>query len=128
MTTLHSPKDSERSPLRSVLRLATQRDLQEMECRLTHIIRDAVEALKLDIQHVMLTAKELEDGLNALTEQEGKIAKEQADRSDKLQATIVELQKQIEAGGVTPGIETAFTNLKAAAQSLDDVIPDPPAP
>ena len=75
----------------------------------------------------MISQKELADGLNAVATQQGKIAAEQAARSDTLLAKIAELQALIDAGGaINTEVETAFVAVKTASQALDDVIPDPP--
>ena len=78
----------------------------------------------------MITQQELAAGLKAVTAQQGKIATEQAAKSDELLAKIAALQAVIDAGGntVSDEVETAFNEVKAASQALDDVIPDPPAP
>ena len=75
-----------------------------------------------------MTQVELTDALNKLTEQEGKIAKEQSDRFDALTAKIQELTDIINAGEVTPEVTAALAGLQTAVQSLDDVIPDAPPP
>src|SRR5678816_76663 len=83
---------------------------------------DVVKMLK----QVIMNQQELAAGIKTLTAQQGKIAKEQSDRFDVLTAKIDALEKAIAAGDVQPEVTTAFTELQAAAQSLDDAIPDAP--
>ena len=80
------------------------------------------------LKDIIMTQKELADGLTALTAQQGKIATEQAARFDAQALKIQELTDAINAGGtVTPEVQTALDGLKAATQALDDTIPDAPA-
>ena len=88
----------------------------------------AWESLNEKLKDIIMTQKELADGLTALTAQQGKIAKEQSDRFDAQALKIQELTDAINAGGtVTPEVQTALDGLKAATQALDDTIPDAPA-
>lgn len=65
--------------------------------------------------------------LDALTKQQGKIAKEQSDRFDAQSKKIQELTDAINAGGtVSPEVVTKLAELQAATQLLDDAIPDAP--
>lgn len=84
--------------------------------------------LKVLERNIMLTQKQVAEELDKLTQQSAKIAAEQSQRFDKLTAEIRKLTDIIEAGEVSTELETALTNTKAALQTLDDVIPDEPAP
>lgn len=65
--------------------------------------------------------------LDKMTEQSGKIAKEQSDRFDAVVAANKVLQDIIDAGGViTPATEAKAATLQAALDSLDASIPDAP--
>lgn len=67
--------------------------------------------------------------LDKMTEQSGKIAKEQSDRFDAVTAANRALQDIIDAGGViTPATEAKAAALQAALDSLDASIPDAPLP
>ncbi len=70
---------------------------------------------------------ELAAALDALTLQEGKIAKEQSDRFDVLTQKIKDLTDAIGNADVDPTVVTALAGLQAAADSLDQSIPDAPA-
>lgn len=75
-----------------------------------------------------MTQTELAAALKSLTEQEGKIAKEQSDRFDVLTQKIADLTAAVNtAGNVSTEVTDALAGLQAAAQSLDDAIPDAPA-
>lgn len=74
-----------------------------------------------------MTQAELAAGLVAIQTQVGKVAAEQAARSDALAAKIAELEAVIAAGGdVTTEVTDALEGVKTALQALDDVIPDAP--
>lgn len=107
---LTEQRDREFKWLRSHFELATKQDLKEME------------------QKILMTQRELSEALDKLTEQTGKIAKEQSDRFDALSAEIKRLEDLINAGEVTTEVSDALTRTKAALQTLDDAIPDPPTP
>jgi len=75
----------------------------------------------------MLTPQQLEDALDKMTIQTGKIAKEQSDRFDAVVAANKELQAIIDAGGtITPAVEAKAAALQAKLDELDAAIPDPP--
>jgi hypothetical protein len=78
-------------------------------------------------KNIVITQTELATGLRTITAQQGKIATEQASKSDALLKEIADLKKVIDDGAVAADLESAFNDVKAAAQALDDVIPDPPA-
>lgn len=89
--------------------IATKQDLKEMETRL------------------LMNQAELAAGLKAIQTQVGKVAAEQAKRSDELAAKIKQLEDIIAAGGdVTAEVTEALDGVKTALQALDDVIPDAP--
>lgn len=69
---------------------------------------------------------QLNADLKALSLQSEKIAAEQAKRFDDLNAVIVKLTEQINAGEVTPEVEASLAELQTKLQSLDDTIPDAP--
>ncbi len=74
-----------------------------------------------------MTHAELAAELTRLTEQEGKIAAEQATRFDALTQAVNDLKDALAAAGnVTPEVSAALLALKGAVQSLDDSIPDAP--
>ncbi len=75
---------------------------------------------------LIMKTKELADALDALTAQEAKIAKEQSDRFDVLTARIKELEDAVANADVPSEVTDALKSLQAAAQSLDDAIPDAP--
>lgn len=77
-----------------------------------------------------MTQVELAAGLKAIQTQVGKVAAEQAAKSDALIAKVAELEAVIAAGGdVTAEVTEALDGVKVALQALDDVIPDaPPIP
>ena len=83
---------------------------------------------KLD--RIIMNQAELATGLKAIQTQVGKVAAEQAAKSDALIAKVAELEAIIAAGGdVTPEVTEALEGVKTALQALDDVIPDaPPVP
>jgi len=83
---------------------------------------------KLD--RIIMNQAELAAGLKAIQTQVGKVAAEQAAKSDALIAKVAELEAIIAAGGdVTPEVTEALEGVKTALQALDDVIPDaPPTP
>jgi hypothetical protein len=83
---------------------------------------------KLD--RIIMNQAELATGLKAIQTQVGKVAAEQAAKSDALIAKVAELEAIIAAGGdVTPEVTEALEGVKTALQALDDVIPDaPPTP
>ena len=83
---------------------------------------DVVKMLK----QIIMTQAELAAGLKTLAAQQGKIAKEQSDRFDVLTKKIADLEAAINAGEVQPEVTAAFAEVQAAAQSLDDSIPDAP--
>ncbi len=74
----------------------------------------------------MKTQEQVAAELKALKEQQNKIAKEQSDRFDALTLRIAELEAAVANAPVTAEVENALTELKAAAQALDDTIPDAP--
>lgn len=95
--------------------VVTKKDLRETEKRI--------------IESIKMTEQELNDGLDAITAQQGKIAAEQSAKSDALQAEIKRLQDLLSQGGtVTQATVDAFNRVKAASQALDDLIPDAPTP
>lgn|SRR5678815_4612504 len=79
---------------------------------------------------ILMNQAELAAGLKAIQTQVGKVAAEQAAKSDALIAKVAELEAVIAAGGdVTPEVTEALDGVKTAVQALDDVIPDaPPTP
>lgn len=91
-------------------------------CILATAILSKLARMEMEIQ---MTEKEITDGLNKLTAQQGKIAKEQGDRFDAVNVELQKLKDQL-ANGDLPAATTAFNNLQSAVQSLDDVIPDQP--
>lgn len=85
--------------------------------------------LETAIRPLVMNQTELAAALVALTEKEGKIAKEQSDRFDALTAKINDLTTALgNAGAVSQEVTDALAGLQSAAQSLDDAIPDAPAP
>ena len=84
---------------------------------------------KNKLDKILMNQAELAAGLNAIQTQVGKVAAEQAAKSDALIAKVAELEAIIAAGGdVTPEVTTALEGVKTALQALDDVIPDAPTP
>jgi len=80
---------------------------------------------KLD--KIIMNQAELAAGLKAIQTQVGKVAAEQAAKSDALIAKVAELEAVIAAGGdVTTEVTEALDGVKVALQALDDVIPDAP--
>lgn len=84
-------------------------------------------ATKRDIKRlealVIMTQKELADGLLAIQTKVGKDAVEQATRFDALSAKIAELEQIIADGGdATPEVTAALEGVKTALQSLDDTM------
>ena len=79
---------------------------------------------------ILMNQAELAAGLKAIQTQVGKVAAEQAAKSDALIAKVAELEAVIAAGGdVTQEVTDALDGVKTALQALDDVIPDaPPTP
>ena len=120
MKPLHSPKDEDDDP-------------KHTKGWLEQIFRFMVEwkeerETKLD--KILMNQAELAAGLKAIQTQVGKVAAEQAAKSDALIAKVAELEAIIAAGGdVTPEVTEALEGVKTALQALDDVIPDaPPTP
>lgn len=74
----------------------------------------------------MKTQEQVAAELRELKAQQNKIAKEQSDRFDALTLRIAELEAAVANAPVTAEVENALTELKAAAQALDDTIPDAP--
>lgn len=70
---------------------------------------------------IIVTAQ---DTVNAVVAQLNKVRLEVTSARDALNARIVELQEQIEAG--VPAEELDLAELSAAAQALDDIVPDAP--
>ena len=78
---------------------------------------------------ILMNQAELAAGLKTITAQVGKVAAEQAGRFDTLTAKIKELTDIINAGGdVSQEVTDALAEVQTALQSLDDTIPDAPAP
>ena len=75
-----------------------------------------------------MTKSELSAALDKLTLQVGKVALEQSTRFDALTLKVKELTDIIEAGEVSPEVQTALAGVQAALQSLDDAVPDAPEP
>lgn len=80
------------------------------------------------ITHMAKTQTELAAELAALSAKTDKIAAEQRQRFDDLTAVINRLTEQVNAGTVTPEVEASLNELATKLASLDDTIPDAPAP
>lgn len=91
-------------------------------------LRKTLSRLEQKLDHIMATQAELAEELKKLKAQQNKIAKEQSDRFDALTGRIADLEAAVANAPVTAEVESALTELKAAAQALDDTIPDAPAP
>lgn len=90
-------------------------------------VRQVLDRIAQLESKLMITKEELVAGLKALTTQSGKIATEQSDRFDAVTKELVDLKAVIATGGaVDAEVETAFKDVVAAFQSLDEVIPDKP--
>lgn len=74
----------------------------------------------------MKTQTELAADLAALTTQQRKIAKEQAERFDAQTSAIKTLEAAIANAPVTAEVEQALAVLKATTDDLDATIPDAP--
>lgn len=73
------------------------------------------------INLIIMNQQELAASITAVKEQLGKVGTE-------INAKIDELTTALDnAGAVTPEVQEAIDGLKAAAQSLDDIVPDAPA-
>lgn len=89
-------------------------------------LRQQLDRIEHKLDTIMATQTELAEELRKLKAQQNKIAAEQSARFDALTAKIAELEAAIANAPVTAEVENALTELKAAAQSLDDTIPDAP--
>lgn len=93
----------------------------------SHLSSFTKKDLENAIAPLVMEQSELNEELKKLATQQAKIAAEQAERSDALLEKIDELTAIIEdADNVTDEVQESLTALKAAAQALDDVIPDAP--
>lgn len=110
------------------IRMASQERKSEFEWQRSHHGFATKHDLKEMVDKIMaMTAQQLEDALDKMTTQAGKIAKEQSDRFDALTQAIKDLNDQIAAGGgVTPGVEAKQAALQTALDSMDAAIPDAP--
>ena len=92
--------------------------------------KDETGNYKTKLDRIIMNQAELAAGLKAIQTQVGKVAAEQAAKSDALIAKVAELEAVIAAGGdVTQEVTDALDGVKTALQALDDVIPDaPPTP
>lgn len=116
----------------------TKQDLRDMERaivtalagseqRIISGIGVTFEALKEMENKLMATQDEIVKQLNETREQLRKVSKEQSDRSDALLKKITDLEAIIAAGGtIGQDLVDAAAGVKAEAQALDDLIPDPP--
>lgn len=74
-----------------------------------------------------MTSTQLDEALDKMTAQTGKIALEQSTRFDALTEAIEELNAVIASGGsVTPATEAKQAALQVALDNLDAAIPDAP--
>jgi len=103
--------------------LQKQSGWQRFTSRWRLATKSDVESIK---RQIIMTQAELSTALAKLTQQTGKIAKEQSDRFDVLTAKIKELTDIINAGEVTPEVTAALAATQAALDSLDAAIPDAP--
>lgn len=72
------------------------------------------------VDHIVTTQTELAAQLTALKDQLSKA-------SGEITAKIAALEDAVNnAGSVTPEVEAALADAKAAAQALDDIVPDAP--
>jgi division protein CdvB (Snf7/Vps24/ESCRT-III family) len=78
-------------------------------------------ATKKDIERIIMNQAEELAALKGLTTQLGKV-------NDEIQAKIKALQDAVTNGEVSPEIASAVTDLTAAAQKLDDIVPDASTP
>lgn len=71
----------------------------------------------------MATQKELVEGLKALNAQVTKIASETSGLSQK----VADLQTALDAaGGTTPEVDAAMSEVRASIQAVDDLVVDLP--
>jgi hypothetical protein len=82
--------------------------------------------LNKKLERIIMNQVELSAALDKLTEQVGKVAKEQSDRFDALTAEVTRLTDLINAGTVTPEVAAALTNVQTAMDRMDDAVPDAP--
>jgi len=117
---LRSPKDEGNQPKHTLGWLQ----------RIFHFLvewKEETEHDKNKLDRIIMNQAELAAGLKAIQTQVGKVAAEQAAKSDALIAKVAELEAIIAAGGdVTPEVTEALEGVKTALQALDDVIPDAP--
>jgi hypothetical protein len=66
----------------------------------------------------------IQDAVNTVTVRLDKVYNEVTGQADSLRTIIADLQAQIEAAGVTEEVD--LSALEAAAQKLDDIVPDAP--
>lgn len=75
-----------------------------------------------------MTQDEITAELQKLRTQNKKIAKEQSDRFDAVEAARKALEDLINSGAAKPELVEAMTSLRTEMQEFDDVIPDAPTP
>lgn len=105
--------------------LATSQQLEDVYQKLRQTLASKTDLEKVKTE-LLMNATQLEQLLNNQTTQIGKIAQEQSDRFDVLTAKIKDLTDLIEAGEVTPAVETAVAGVQTALDALDAAIPDAP--
>lgn len=84
------------------------------------IMCDQLERIFSLLNKINMNQQELADALAALKEQTDKARAEVVAKIASLEQAI------IDAGNVTPAVETALADLKASVQASDDVVPDAP--
>lgn len=89
---------------------------QELLARFLPVLR----SVNRKLEAIMATNAELAQSLKDISAQLAKASAEIADKIGKLEAAIVA------GGGTDAAVDAALADVKAAAQALDDVVPDAP--
>lgn len=86
-------------------------------------IKEILFNIKSKLNYIMAKQSELAAQIADFTAQLGKA-------KDEILAKVAALEAQIGTGSdeVTPELQAAVDNLKSAVQTLDDIVPDAPAP